>query len=215
LVVVAAAVMIVSTPANELVRFLAYAGLILLLWGFSGVSGWQLLRRSMVALPVLFLAAGMLLLRGSGYQDAIPAAISIVAKGWCAAWLLALLGATTSTAELTWALRKLGVPDAFGMILALMGRYTILFSEEYNRMARARESRTARPLGRWFWAIHSRQFGTLLLRALDRAERIHSAMAARGFEGRWPVRRTYSLGLRDVTFAVLAAAGFSAARMLS
>lgn len=207
--------MIVSTPADELSRFLAYSGLILVLWVFSEVSGWRLIRRSMVALPVLLLAAGMLLLRGSGSQEAIRAAVTVVAKGWCAAWLLALLGATTSTAELTWALRKLGVPDAFGMILALMGRYTILFSQEYSRMARARESRTARPLGRWFWAIHSRQFGTLLLRALDRAERIHSAMAARGFEGQWPVRRTYSLGLRDMAFAALTAAGFSAARILS
>jgi len=42
--------------------------------------------------------------------------------------------------------------------------------------------------------------GTLLLRSWQRAERVHSAMLSRGFDGRFHARRQTSFGIRECLF---------------
>jgi cobalt/nickel transport system permease protein len=213
LAVLAAAVLIVTTPAREGQRFYYYAFLIVTLCVVSGAPLMRVLRRSLAAAPFLVVAAGMLVVREGWTEEAARTAASVVLKGWFVAWMLALFAATTTLAELLWAMQRLGAPESFGMMLALMSRYIGLFTEEYRRMARARESRTARPLGRRVWAVHSRQLGALVLRAWDRAERIHAAMVSRGFERSWPVRAKYSFAGGDAVALAVVIAAFGAARL--
>jgi cobalt/nickel transport system permease protein len=81
--------------------------------------------------------------------------------------------------------RRLGLPLILIAILAFMYRYIFVVFDEFARM---REARLARSFGRrrfWReWALSAQLLGMLLIRALDRAERVYGAMCARGWDGR-------------------------------
>ena len=52
-------------------------------------------------------------------------------------------------------------------------------------MRTARKARSFRKLSLWEqWRLAAQMLGRLLIRALDRAERVHGAMLARGWDGR-------------------------------
>ncbi len=217
-VVAAATLLVASTTPAHLPPFALYLPFIMVLILTSRASGWRLLLRVLEASPFILLAAGLLVVRdglepGLLRANLAPAA-SVALKGYSAALLLAFLMATTPLADLLWALRKMRAPESLNLILSLMYRYTSLMSEEHSRLERARASRTARPLGQRRYAVYGRQLGTLLIRAWDRAERVHGAMLSRGFDGGWPSLVSRSLQPLDWQFAVLATAAFAAARLL-
>jgi cobalt/nickel transport system permease protein len=92
-----------------------------------------------------------------------------------------LLIATTGIDDLCRALMQLGAPRVLATQILLMYRYLFVLVDETGRVLRAHALRgggrsvalrLAGPLA-----------GQLLLRALDRAQRIHWAMLARGFDG--------------------------------
>jgi len=215
--VVLATVMVASTLPAHLTPFALYIPLAILLVLTNRASGWRLLLRVMEASPFILLAAGLLVVR-DGIEPALlranlaPAA-TVALKGYTAALLLAFLTATTPLADLLWALRKMHAPESLNLILALMYRYTSLMSEEHSRLERARLSRTARPLGSQRYAIYGRQLGTLLLRSWDRAERVHSAMLSRGFDGGWPTLIARSMQPIDWQFLIGFGGAFLAARV--
>ncbi|MBI5831378.1 MAG: energy-coupling factor transporter transmembrane protein EcfT [Armatimonadetes bacterium] len=99
---------------------------------------------------------------------------------------LTLLVTTTSVPALVQAARQLGLPDLLGTTLALALRYLSLLCDEGSRLSLAfqaravgpRDLRLARPLGR--------MVGSLAVRSLERGERVHQAMLARGFDGHLP-----------------------------
>lgn len=97
------------------------------------------------------------------------------------------------------ALERLGVPFAFTVQVLMLYRYLFVLVEDGTRMARARAVRSVgrRGLG---LRVYGAMLGSLLLRTLDRAQRVHAAMCCRGFDGR--VRTLESLHLRigDVLF---------------
>jgi cobalt/nickel transport system permease protein len=199
-----------STPAGALEPFVPYFGAAFLLLSLGGVPPGIVLRRCAGVSPFLLTAAALL-----HWQLGWPAALSVALKGYCAVLLLTFLAATTPLPDLLWALEKLRSPASLNLILGLMYRYTSLLAEEHQRMKRARESRTARPLsfGR-FTVLEARHAGAVLLRGWDRAERIHQAMLARGFSGSWPAGEHRPFGLGDLLFVLLVVAAFGAARGL-
>jgi cobalt/nickel transport system permease protein len=66
-----------------------------------------------------------------------------------------------------------------------MYRYIFVVFDEFDRM---RQARLARSFGRrrgWQeWVTSAQLLGMLLIRSLDRAERVYGAMCARGWDGR-------------------------------
>jgi cobalt/nickel transport system permease protein len=50
-------------------------------------------------------------------------------------------------------------------------------------------------------------FGLLLVRSLDRSERVLAAMKCRGFQGRFYILHAFAWMRRDTVFSVCAAAG--------
>lgn len=212
LLVLLAAAMIASNPPAALERCWFYAAILLPVSLRGGASLRQTLRRSLAALPFLALASGSILLRDGMEPAAWRAAASVLCNGMLIAWLLAALAATTAMTEVIGALQQLRAPAAFTQVLALMIRYGSLFQDEHRRMDRARESRTTRPLGSLRWRIYSRQFGTLILRAFDRATRIHTAMAARGFAGTWPLRELPAFSARQALMLSIGLSAFGAVR---
>ena len=91
-----------------------------------------------------------------------------------------LLVATTPFTELTSQLRRLRVPAAFVMVFEMTYRYVGVLLEEVYSMTTAYKLRSGVKK-----AIEMRHMGSfagqLLLRAVDRAERVYAAMRCRGY----------------------------------
>jgi cobalt/nickel transport system permease protein len=67
--------------------------------------------------------------------------------------------------------------------LQFMYRYLYVLTDELDRMVKARRSRTFRRSGRLDWGLLTGLIGVLFLRSLERGERVHNAMLARGWDG--------------------------------
>ena len=207
LVVVFATVVIVSTPGGELRPFAGYFALCALLIAVQRVPGSYLGWRCAAASPFILFASGLLAVQQGldpeAFRAALPKALSVACKAYAAVLLLTFLTDSTPMPALLDGLRRLGSPNSLNLILGMMHRYSSVLSEEYGRMERARDSRTVRPIGRLRFAVFGNQLGALIMRSLDRAERIHAAMLSRGFTGVWPVLERRGFGWQD--FALLAA----------
>jgi cobalt/nickel transport system permease protein len=106
-------------------------------------------------------------------------------------------------------LARLGVPRVFTTQLLFMHRYALVLAGEAGRMNLARELRggpaRAMPL-----AVYGSLLGHLLLRAMDRSERIYQAMRLRGFRGnlhsprplQWRTRDSFLLATSWAVFAL-------------
>jgi cobalt/nickel transport system permease protein len=79
------------------------------------------------------------------------------------------------------ALSRMYVPGAFTIQLLFLYRYIFVLGEEAARMARARTLRSFGNKGLGV-GVYSSMIGQLLLRTMDRAQRIHLAMLCRGFD---------------------------------
>ncbi len=122
-----------------------------------------------------------------------------------------LLVAVTGMPALCAAMERLGVPRAFAVQLLFLYRYLFVLAEEALRMTRARELRSFGRRGRGMRAASS-MLGHLLLRTLDRAERIYHAMKSRGFTGEVRVLRPMRPGWGDAAFVLGWCAFFAAVR---
>jgi cobalt/nickel transport system permease protein len=85
-------------------------------------------------------------------------------------------------AELLVLLQRLRAPRVFVQSLAFMHRYSVVLWEELERLKTARRARSSGLSWRRTWMTSAQMIGELLLRAWDRAERVHRAMLARGGE---------------------------------
>jgi cobalt/nickel transport system permease protein len=123
-----------------------------------------------------------------------------------------ILLACTGIHRLCAGLERLGVPKMFAVQVLFLYRYFFVIAAEGLRMWRGVQMRSAGgpalPL-RTYGAL----LGHLLLRSMDRAQRVYRAMAARGFEGEIRVLRPTAPGWRDAVFVMGWTAFFVAARL--
>lgn len=112
-----------------------------------------------------------------------------------------ILVATTGFTTLCLALERLGVPQIFAVQLLFLHRYIFVLAEETGRTSRARELRSCGKKGLGIASFGSLA-GHLLLRTWQRAERIHTAMQARGFIGQFHVHRQSCFGAQDLYFVL-------------
>jgi cobalt/nickel transport system permease protein len=99
------------------------------------------------------------------------------------------------------ALKKFGVPKPFVVQLLFFYRYIFVLTDEAERMARARSLRSFNP-GAMSFRTFIPLIGHLLLRTLDRAERIYLAMCCRGFDGNIRMVRSLKNGSREIVFVL-------------
>lgn len=111
-------------------------------------------------------------------------AASIAVKFALGVLALTALTCTTPFALLLEAMRKLRAPRLLVMQLGFLYRYLFVLIGEAMRIRRARDFRGAAraPAGRRLRAVGG-VIGSLFVRTLDRSERIHMAMRARGYRG--------------------------------
>jgi cobalt/nickel transport system permease protein len=125
---------------------------------------------------------------GLGLSTAgLTTAGAIACKATLAVLGTGVLAASTSPAAIVAGLGRLRTPALITGVAALAIRYVQLAVEDVTRARRARIARGDDP--RWLWQARAtvRGIGGLAARSLARGERVHSAMLARGFDGRLPV----------------------------
>lgn len=128
--------------------------------------------------------------------------VSILIRGFLAIMAAQLLIATTGIINISRGLKRLRVPNIFIIQLIFTYRYISLFIEEIGRTTRAYSFRSYKGKGISFnhWGS---LVGGLLLRTLDRAERIHKAMLARGFQGEYSVGKELKIEKKDLIYLIL------------
>jgi cobalt/nickel transport system permease protein len=86
--------------------------------------------------------------------------------------------------ELLATLRRFGVPVLLVSLMSFLYRYSFVLLDELDKMRTARRARSFGAAG-WSsrWKTNGQLVGSLLIRALDRGERVHGAMCARGWNG--------------------------------
>jgi cobalt/nickel transport system permease protein len=122
--------------------------------------------------------------------------------------VLALI-ASTGFASICMSLERMGAPNVFAVQLLFLYRYIFVLVDEASRMVRARSLRIFEGRGMGF-TVFASMIGQLLLRALDRAQRIHRAMCCRGFDGEIRMIRPLAFGRKDGVFVL----GWSALSIL-
>jgi cobalt/nickel transport system permease protein len=181
--------------ASYLVAFSLLMGLTLA----AALSPWLVIKRSLVGLPfllaavtVLFTIPGRVVWVGPFGLELTDAGMvrfgSIVSRSLISLAAAVLLTATTRFPDLLHALRHLKVPAVLVSIIAFMYRYLFVLAEEAARLLRARAARSGRLPGRrgggtltWRASVTGHMAGQLLVRSLDRSDRVYNAMLARGY----------------------------------
>lgn len=194
LVVLAFLVSMLSLGRHEVARLLPYAALPLVFCAMGNIPLSLLLRRAALALPfvlfvglfnplldrVVHLRLGPLLITGG-----MLSFVSIVLRSMLAVTAGLALVAGTGFNRICRALGRLGLPRAFLVQLQFLYRYIFVLAAEAARMLHARSLRSA-PGSKPSLREYRNLLGCLLLRTLDRAERVHKAMLCRGFDGTVP-----------------------------
>lgn len=107
---------------------------------------------------------------------------SIVLRFLLTAGTALILVACTGMNRLCAGMEQLGVPRLFAVQLLFLHRYLFVIADEATRMLRSLRLRSAGS-GAPSLSIYGSLTGHLLLRSMDRADRIYQAMASRGFDG--------------------------------
>lgn len=122
-----------------------------------------------------------------------------------------ILVACTGMYRLGAGLERLGVPQLFVTQLLFLYRYLFVVADEGNRMVRSVRLRSAGAEALSL-RVYGPLVGHLLLRSLDRAERVYRAMVARGFDGEVRTLEPGRFRWTDALFVAGWLAFFAAAR---
>jgi len=149
----------------------------------AGIPVAYLVQRLLLLLPIVsMMALTIPLSRGltTGWDVAASVVVRSLVAFLAALWLVN----TTPFEQLLAAFRRLRMPRVFVALLAFSYRYAFVVFDELARMRTAQRARTFRRRGPWaLWKSAVATVAVLLIRSIDRAERVHHAMLARGWDG--------------------------------
>ncbi|BAY97241.1 cobalt transport protein [Tolypothrix tenuis PCC 7101] len=184
--------------------YLAVYGAIALFWAWllrvhlphlGKLLGTELLFLSLLALPLGWERASFLLVR------------SVICLIVMNSFLLTLPAHSFGIA-----LKSLPLPLPLKENLLLAGQYLEILLSEVTRMQRSAQLRGLNGSAGWLRYASAAMIGALYLRSLERAERVYTAMIARGYNGQLPI----DSGLRPKErLALLAACAIAACLTIS
>ena len=177
-IIVAGVIPLEFWPAQGLLLALVFVGLSL-----AGVTIPYLVRRLGLFLPLLLVfgfSAPMLRSNQAVWAWTFSLWLRCTVSFMAGLWLIHVL----PFRELLTTLRRWHCPPALIAMLGFMYRYSFILWDELHQLPNARAARDFGG-GPWWrtWSINSQVIGLLLLRAMERAERTHRAMLARGWDG--------------------------------
>lgn len=201
---------------SSLILFIVYP---IVSCAMAGISYGSIFKRSLIVLPfILFIGIFnpildkqvVFYLGGVGITSGWITFFSILIRGLVSVQAIFILILTTGFYNLCRGMGHLGVPSLLITQLLFVYRYVSVLLQEALNMDRAR---TARSFGRKsypvrMWGVF---IGQLLIRTIERSERIHRAMLSRGFTGtiegvsysHWRFRETFYLIFWILLFLVL------------
>lgn len=135
------------------------------------------LGRLLVLEPLILAVASLSLLQPGGAR----VLAAMVVKSTTCVFTMVLLVAATPFSEVLRSLDRLRVPRLLVTTLALMYRYLFLLADEAARLRRARRCRTFLASRRRAWRGTATIVAQLFVLTSDRAQRVYSAMCARGW----------------------------------
>ncbi len=140
-------------------------------------------------------------------QEGFWLAAAVALKGNAIVLAIMALVASMDVIVLGHALHHLGVPEKLVHLMLFSVRYFDVLRREYLRLAAALKVRGFRPrMNGHTYRAYGYLVGMLLVRSLDRSERIVAAMKCRGFRGRFYLLDHFAFSRRDACFAMVAAA---------
>ena len=200
-------VVIALLPTGAWAVYLLMAGFLIMALLLSDLPKRKLLKRSLLMeVPILFVVLPQIFMNKVDCYEivlfmdwkicismsALVKTISLLLKSWLSVQVVVLMASVTRFEDMLSALYALGLPRLLAAILGLMWRYLFIMIDEVQRMQRARASRSAclndsneRPAGSLLWraSVTGNMAGTLMLRSLQRGDRVYQAMLARGYDG--------------------------------
>lgn len=137
-------------------------------------------------------------------SEGLVRALTVVVKvNICALTVFALLG-SLDPVRIGQATETLGVPSKFVKLFLFTVRYVSVFRDETNRLAEAMRARAFRPRSNLHtWRTFGNLAGTMVVRSLERAQRVDEAMRCRGFAGSMPTVPAGPVKHYDVAFATI------------
>lgn len=177
-IIIAGLIPLEQWPAQGLLLAVVFAGLSL-----AGVTMPYLFRRLALFVPLLLvfgLSVPMTRSDDAAWVWTLSLWLRCTVSFLAGLWLVHVL----PFRDLLSTLRRWHCPPAFIAMLGFMYRYSFILWDEIRRLHNARAARDFGG-GPWWrvWSINSQIIGLLLLRAMERAERTHRAMLARGWDG--------------------------------
>ena len=143
----------------------------------------------------------------ASYEGVLQAVEILLKANAVVLMILALLGSLGSV-ELGHAMARLRLPVKFVQLFLFTVRYIEVLDREYRRLRTAMKARGFRlRCDLHTWRSVGYLFGMLLVRGIERAERILAAMRCRGFQGHfYPMTEAKPVDRRDYAFAGLSVA---------
>lgn len=158
-----------------------YATLLAIAALASGIPPAAILWRSALILPFSATFAGITWFSGDPDR-----AVALLTKSWLSAVATILIAGTTPLAQLSWALEFAHIPRVLVMVIQFVYRYLFVIAAQAQQMRWASLSRRGRSRAATFRGAAG-AIGVLFARSWERADAIHQAMLARGFQGHMPL----------------------------
>lgn len=179
---------------------------------------WRLVLRRLLAINVFVVFLWLFLpfsfsvpgevLAGWGFfkitKPGVTLALLLTIKANAVAMGALVLLATSSIIDLAAAARSLGVSEKLTAMFFLMLRYFTVIYQELGRLRTAMAARGFTPgLNAHSFRTYANLIGQLLIRSLDRADRVYAAMLCRGYQGKFWVEQDFKLKRTDMIAGVL------------
>jgi cobalt/nickel transport system permease protein len=194
-------VIVVATPIQNYLAFIAYFSLVIALLLIAKLPIWQSLKRTTIEIPFIFFAILMPFV-SPDKEAAKIAAISIIAKATIGTLLAIILSGTTPAREILRGFETLKMPALIVQIASFMLRYLNVINDEMERMTVARASRGFEPKGIRDWKFLAAAAGALFIRSYERGERVHLSMISRGYDGKLPSVQSQLVAKQEILIII-------------
>jgi cobalt/nickel transport system permease protein len=194
------------TPISAWPIYILLFAILLSIEILSGLGTGYVIKRSILALPFVLAAFPVIFTNGEitlfsisigpwtliAHTEGFIRFFSVALKSWLSVQAAIIMASSTPFQELLHAMRAVGVPRLLVSIYGLMWRYLFVLVDEALRLIRARSARSGQSSESgytagggvvWRARVTGGMAGNLLLRAIERSDRIYYAMLSRGYDG--------------------------------
>jgi cobalt/nickel transport system permease protein len=154
-----------------------------------------------IANPI-FDRVGLFSVFGITITSGMVSMVTLIMKAGFAIFASFILIETTSIEGICYALRMIRVPKVLVIVIMLIYRYIILMLKEAQRVTQAYSLRAPKQKGICYKAWGP-LLGQMLIRSIDRAQKVYESMTLRGFDGEFNIRRSEGKNLVSIFYLLI------------